>query len=208
MLRKVNPETGGIQEYPVDPQEIATALAATMEFTTGFIPDDIIYHKQVGTKQIVVGYRKQQKTGIWLEGRDDALRIPLPHMVLIRTTIGGSNPDYKLYACVKRPDALTDKLYHAPLPNIFSSGGICWGNISLGASSNSISLKQDWELLFGTCFGNHACFGKSKKHRQDIRKMLLELNENQRRRVYPRSDLILANTTLAQILDIKVEAGS
>jgi len=76
MLRKVNPATGGIQDYPVDPQQIAIALASTMEFTTGFIPDDIIYHKQVGTKQIVVGYRKQQKTGLWLEGREEPIRVP------------------------------------------------------------------------------------------------------------------------------------
>lgn len=54
----------------------------------------------------------------------------------------------------------------------------------------------------------YACGGKSKKHRNDIRKMLLELNENQRRRVYPRSDLIPAKMSLAKLLNIDVEAGS
>ena len=195
-------------EYPVDPEQIATALAATMEFTTGFIPDDIIYHKQVGTKQIVVGYRKQQKTGLWLDGSDDPIRIPLPHMILIRTTTGESNPDYKVFACAKRPESLTDELYHAPLPNIFGGGGICWGTVSRGTSFKSMSLANDWESLLGSSFGNHATSGKSKKHRGDIRKMLLELNENQRRRVYPRTDLISAKTTLAELLDIDMEAES
>lgn len=208
MLRKVNPETNGIQEYPVDPQEIATALAATMEFTTGFIPDDIIYHKQVGTKQMVVGYRKQQKTGLWLDGREDPIRVPLPHMILVRTTTGESNPDYKLLACAKRPESLLDELYHAPLPNVFSGGGICWGTVSRGTTFKGMSLAKDWVSLLGSRWGNHACSGKSKKHRGDVRKMLLELNENQGRRVYPRSDLIPAKTNLAKLLKLDGEAGS
>ena len=205
MLRKINPETGGIQEYPVDPEQIATTLAATMEFTTGFIPDDIIYHKQVGTKQTVVGYRKQQKTGLWLDDRDDPIRVPLPHMILVRTTTGESNPDYKLFACAKRPDALSDELYQAPLPNVFNRGGICWGTVSRGTSFKSMSLANDWESLLGSSFGNHAVSGKSKKYRSDIRKMLLELHENQRRRVYPRFDLIPTQTTLAKLLKIDME---
>lgn len=207
MLRKVT-ASGGIQEYPVDPEQIAVALAATMEFTTGFIPDDIIYHKQVGTKQIVVGYRKQQKTGLWLDGREDPIRVPLPHMVLIRTTTSESNPDYKLYACAKRPESLSDELYHAPLPNIFSHGGICWGTVSRGTTFKGMSLAEDWQSLLGSRFGTHGCSGKSKKYRGDIRKMLLELNENKRRRVYPRKDLIPAKTNLGKILKIDEENAS
>lgn len=207
MLRKVT-ATGGVQEYPVDPQEVATALVSTMEFTTGFIPDDIIYHKQVGTQQIVVGYRKQQKTGLWLDGRDDPIRVPLPHMILMRTTTGESKPDYKVYACAKRPESLSDELYHAPLPNVFSSGNICWGSVSRGTTFKGMSLENDWKSLLGSSFGNHACSGKSKKHSHDIRKMLLELNENQRRRVYPRKDLIPAKTNLGKLLKIDGGDGS
>jgi hypothetical protein len=207
MLRKINPETGGIQEYPVDPQEIATALAATMEFTTGFIPDDILYHKQVGTRQIVVGYRKQQKTGLWLDEHEDPLRVPLPHMLLIRTTTGETNADYQLFACAKRPESVLDALYHAPLPNIYNSGGICWGSVSHGTMFKGISLVNDWQNFLGSRFGNHACSGKSKKFPDDIRKMLLELDENPRRRVYPRSDLIPAKTNLAKILRIAGESS-
>ena len=206
MLRKVDPDTGGVQEYAVDPEAVARALAATMPFTTGFIPDDILYHKQIGDKQIVVGYRRQQKTGIWLEERDDPVRAPLPHLVLIRTSINQGQPDYKLYACKKRPQSLNDPLFHAPLPNIYSSGGICWGNISL-PKSDSISLQRDWETFLGTSFGNHACHGKSKRYGRDVRQMLLELNENQRRRVYPPTDLIPADTTLAKLLGIAPEEG-
>lgn len=208
MLRKVDPQTGGVKEHPVDPQQIAIALASEMEFTTGFIPDDILYHKQVGTKQTVVGYRRQQKTGLWFDGREDAIRVPLPHMIMVRTTTGESNPDYKVYACLKRPESLTDELYHAPLPNIFSSGGICWGTVSRGTSFKGISLANDWANLISSRFGGHAVSGKSKQYRTDIRDMLFELDKNQRRRVYPRKDLISAKTNLAKILKINVEETS
>jgi len=190
-----------------DPASIARALMSKTRFTTGFIPDDIIYHEVVGVKQTVVGYRKQQKTGIWLEGKEEALRVPLPHLILIRTTRESKQADYKLFACAKRPESLTDTLYHAPLPNVFSSGGICWGSVSR-SKTDSISLKADWEALLGSRFGNHACGGKCKSHPDDIRKMLLELNENQRRRVYPKRELVAAKTTLAKILNIEAEAGS
>ena len=100
-----------------DPASIAHALMGKTRFTTGLIPDDIIYHEVVGVRQTVVGYRQCQRTGIWLEGKEDALRVPLPHLLLVRTTRDGRNPDYKLFACAKRPESLTDTLYHAPLPN-------------------------------------------------------------------------------------------
>jgi hypothetical protein len=187
-----------------DPASIARALMGKTRFTTGLIPDDIIYHEVVGVRQTVVGYRQRQRTGIWLEGKEDVLRVPLPHLLLVRTTRDGRNPEYKLFACAKRPESLTATLYHAPLPNVFSSGGICWGSVSR-PKTDSISLKADWEALLGSRFGNHACTGKCTSHPDDIRKLLLELNENQRRRVYPKRELIEVKTTLAKILDIDPE---
>lgn len=204
MLNSKKQRSAGIT---CDPASLARALIGNTRFTTGFIPDDIIYHEQVGVKQTVVGYRKQQRTGIWLEGREEALRVPLPHLIMMRTTKEGKNPDYQLFACAKRPESLIDKLYHAPLPNVFASGGICWGNVSR-PKTDSISLKADWQALLGSRFGNHACHGKSKSHRSDVREMLLELNAAPRRRVYPKRDLIDAKKTLASILKIDLEADA
>ncbi|MEM9955262.1 MAG: hypothetical protein AAF846_26885 [Chloroflexota bacterium] len=187
-----------------DPASLARALMGNTRFTTGFIPDDIIYHEQEGVKQTVVGYRKRQRTGIWLEGREEALRVPLPHLIMIRTTRDGGSPDYKLFACAKRPESLTETLYHAPLPNVFTGGGICWGNVSR-PQTKSISLKADWQALLGSRFGNHACSGKCKSHPSDVREMLLELNAAPRRRVYPKRELVATQRTLASILQIDSE---
>ncbi len=61
------------------------------------------------------------------------------------------------------------------------------------------SLTEDWAILLGSPFGDHACSGKSKSHRSDIQQKLIELENNGTRR-YPTSDLIPVKKTMAQIL--------
>ena len=201
ILRKATPD-GAHTEFPVDPDELSRALSAKTVFTTGLMTDDIIYMRQEGVKQTVVSYRPRQRTGIWLEGYDEALRVPLPDLLLIQITTDGKTPDYSLFAVKERPRTLDAPLFHVPLPNVFSSGNICWGNIQLKQSSH-----VDWQTLLGTRFGSHAVSGKSRQYRDDVRKMLLDLNGNQRRRVYPRSDLISANKSLGKVLGITEDAS-
>jgi len=55
--------------------------------------------------------------------------VPLPGLLLIRVTAEDKNPQYGLYAVKKRPPTLNEPLFHAPLPNVFSSGNICWGTV-------------------------------------------------------------------------------
>jgi len=201
ILRKVT-DNGGVIEHPVDPQAISRALSDKTCFSTGVLSDDILYVQQEGVKETIVSYRKRQRTGIWMEGMDEPLRIPLPDMILMRVTTDGKSPHYNLFAVKERPSSLDTPLFHAPLLNIYSSGNICWGSVRRGLSQGT-SLAEDWESLLGTRFGNHSCHGKSRKYRQDVRKMLIELNDNQRRRVYPKRDLLPANKTLAQLLNFK-----
>ena len=126
ILRKVT-ENGGITEFPVDPDEMARVLSAKTVFSTGLMSEDVLYIRQEGIRQTVVGFRPRQRTGIWLEGSDEPLRVPLPDLLLIRTANSGKSPDFKLFAVKCRPQTLDEPLYHPPLPNVFDSGSICWG---------------------------------------------------------------------------------
>ena len=202
ILRKAT-EDGGFTEYPVDPDEIARALSAKTVFTTGLIQSDILYLHQEGVKQTLVGFRKRQRTGIWLEGSDEPLRVPLPDLILIRSLRDGGTPSYQVFATKGRPETLDTPLFHVPLPNTYGSGQVCWGNVRLDGVTTGTSLAAGWDNLLGTRFGSHSVGGKSKTHPDDVRKMLIDLNSNLRRRVYPRSDLIPAKKTLAQVLGIE-----
>jgi PRTRC genetic system protein B len=199
MLRKQEGEM--ISEYPVDPAQIALALAAKVTFDTGLLGGNTLLVRQDGVKKTIIEYRPPQKTGIFLDDAETALRVPLPGLVMIRTTSGDSTPQYALYAVKRRPEKLDTLLFHAPLPNVFASGSICWGTVPKVDSDalRGSSLANDWTMLLGSSFGDHACGGKSRRQPQDIRKLLIELEASKAKR-YPTGDLVPVKKTLAQVI--------
>ena len=194
-------EGDAVTEYAVDPAQVALALAAKVTFNTGLISGDALLVRQEGVRKTVVEYRKPQMTGVYLDGSDTALRIPLPPLLLIRVTSEDRSPSYSVYAVKRRPAALDAALFHAPLPNVFSSGAVCWGSVQRVSDTalSDTSLSEDWALLLGSPFGDHACTGKSRSHPHDIRQKLIELEAKAAKR-YPTADLIPAKKTLAQVL--------
>ncbi len=199
LLRKR--EGDALTEYAVDPAQVAVALAARVTFDTGLLSGDTLLVRQEGVKKTVVEYRKAQHTGVYLDGSETALRVPLPGLVLIRTTSEERSPSYTVYAVKRRPVSLDTALFHAPLPNIFSGGSICWGSVSRvsDAALGGALLAEDWDILLGSSFGDHAVSGKSRSHKDDIRQKLIELEAKKARR-YPTADLIPARKTLAQVI--------
>jgi hypothetical protein len=199
MLRKTDGEQ--TTEYPVDPAQVALALAAKVSFDTGLLGGDTLLVRQEGVKKTIVEYRPPGKTGLYLDGSEAPLRVPLPGLVMIRVTADDKAPVYGVYAVKRRPDTLAIPLFHAPLPNVFGSGAICWGTVQrvTDTSLRSARLAQDWTMLLGSPFGDHAVGGKSKRQPQDIRKLLIDLESQQARR-YPAGDLIPVRKTLAQVL--------
>lgn len=188
-------------EYPVDPAQIAVALSQKITFNTGFLSENTLYIRQSGVTKTIVEYRPPQMTGVFLDDSDVPLRIPLPPLVMIRHTQEGRTASYQVYAVKKRPSAFDVPLFHAPLPNVFNSGGVCWGSVGMASdeSLGSACLAEDWGRLLGSPFGNHAVAGKSKAHRDDIRKQWVALESSHKRR-YPISDLLPAHRTLEQVL--------
>jgi hypothetical protein len=199
MLRKQEGEL--TQEYPVDPAQIALALAAKVTFDTGLLGGNTLLVRQDGVKKTVVEYRPPQKTGLFLDGSETALRVPLPGLVMIRVTASQQAPQYGLFAVKRRPQTLDVPLFHAPLPNVFGSGAICWGTVQRVTDDalRGAALAHDWSMLIGSSFGSHACSGKSRSHPQDIRAKLVAL-EAQKAKRYPVSDLIPVKKTLAHLL--------
>jgi hypothetical protein len=191
----------GVTEYPVDPKQVALALSAKVGFNSGLLSGNSLLVRTAGVKKIVVEFRRGQKTGLWLEGSDNPIRIPLPPLLLIRTTSENKNPHYQVYAVKKRPASLDVELFHAPLPNVYSGGNICWGSVTTVSAEALFgsSLAEDWQHLLGTRFGDHSVSGKSKQFPRDIRKAFIDM-EKRNARVYRKSDLIPVKKTLAQVL--------
>jgi len=68
------------------------------------------------------------------------------------------------------PDA---PLYNAPLPNVGSEGGICFGSNSL----EDKNIGQTWQLFLDSPFTSHHSNGKSKSQPDDVRRLLVSLRE-------------------------------
>jgi len=197
LLKKREGDT--VSEFAVDPAQVASALAAKVTFETGLLSGDTLFIRAAGLRQTVVEYRKGQLTGLYLEGSESPLRVPLPPLLLIRTTTEDRSPAYLLFAVKKRPVSLDAELFIPPLQNVYGSGSICWGSVPSAGAVESCALAQGWHMLLGSPFGDHSCQGKSRSHPTDIRQKLIDL-EGRKARVYPKSDLISAGRTLAQVL--------
>lgn len=202
-MRRRDRDTGAVTEYAVSPDSLAAALATTITLDTGMLAPSTLRVIARGPMRVVIEYREAQRTALWLEGSDNPVRIPLPGLILIRVTREDDQPQYRIYACPKRPMTDQARLFHAPLPNT-SPIGICWGTVERVSAEALVgnSLAEDWAQLLGSRFGSHAASGKSKSFPTDIRQMYLSL-EKRKARVYPARDLIPTGHSLSDVLGVQ-----
>lgn len=186
------PCEGGQTEYLVDPTQVATTLGPALRFETGILPPDILSMGQVGTQRWCVGYRKAQRTSLFLDSTDTVVHIPLPGLVYYRAE-GQASHDH-LFAVKGRPTSGAAPLWQAPIPNIYPDGRICWGNVS-----PHTDIWPDWSALLGSVFTQHSVSRKSQAFPEDIRQQWLALAERGSR-VYPLRDLIPIRWTLNDLL--------
>ena len=177
-------------EYPVEPAEIAETLRQSLSISTGLLPQGTLW-MSIGSnnRRIIAGYRPPQVTGIWLEGSDAALRVPLPGLILIH------KPDafWSYLAVVKEPPVSEGiQIFNAPLPNVQEHGSVCWGTVAIPPLTNN-DLAPVWASLLGSRFATHSTEGKSRKH-GDARAMLIELDAAGAT-AYPLDDLIPMNAS-------------
>lgn len=196
------PTPQGRTAYLVDPQQIALQLATTLRFETGILTDKTLYVAQEGVQKIVVEYRPRQKTALFLEGLDHPVIIPLPPLLLFRRTTSDARPEYRLFAVKKRPSDGQAALFHAPLPNLYEDGRVCWGTVQQldTAQLQQTSLTDDWKMLLGTRFGTHNAMNRSQRYPANICQQYLAL-EAAKARFYPVSDLVPARRTLEQVIE-------
>jgi len=200
LLQRQTPQ--GMCEHLIDPEQLAMQLATNIRLDTGLLSPNTIYVGQEGVNKVVVEHRPRKKTGIFLEGSDEAIVIPLPDMILFRRSSDKGHPHYRIFAAKGRPDSLDAALWHVPLPNVYSDGRICWGSVKTlqNQDTSTTSLDADWRTFLGTPFGNHSVSGKSKSQPQDIRKRYIDM-EKRKSRVYAKSDLMPTRHTIQSVID-------
>jgi PRTRC genetic system protein B len=122
------------------------------------------------------------------------VEIPMPALAFF-----GYGQRYYLWAFKDAELRGDTVLFAAPLPNIDANGAICFGsNVVPKASAQTI--EEAWRIFLASPFTNHSVNGKSRKFPADVRKPLIRLTV-QRRRRYPIEDLVSLNRTANLMID-------
>lgn len=174
--------------YWVSSDTVRTAfnLVAT---DSGMLPQGVIrFGTGLSGEQWMVLYIPPARYTLQLVGIAPTLvsiSVPLPGFVF-----AGKGGSYSLWA-VKEPVIREETLvYHAPLPNVYTtSGAICIGGVSVPQTSSATILSTFRLFLEGSLFNGNLVAGCSNKHPNDVRSVLLELARS-KQRTYPYEDLV------------------
>ncbi len=125
----------------------------------------------------------------------DHLTLHLPPLVMI-----GIKATYHLWALRDREAHARTPLYYAPFPNVYGNAHICFGSNAV-APVEGDGMRQAWRLFCEAPFGQTSIQNKSKRHPQDVRRMLKEVAASGS--PYPVDDLVpyeQKRTTLDELL--------
>jgi hypothetical protein len=127
-----------------------------------------------------------------LKFKDYHLQVPLPGAIIIhhqgRLWIYAYQGELKFDSC----------LYHFPLPNINSTGQVCWGS----AEMKTASPEKIWQSFINSEFNQDYDDGKSKAYPHNIVSQLQVISQSLNT-IYPEQDLVSARLTLATLPQLK-----
>lgn len=134
------------------------------------------------------GAPDQTEEQVLSDGLFTAIQLPLPALVF-----AGAGQQYYLWA-VKAKEFNPQLVgYHAPLPNVYPDGHICWGSNQVGVVTPQ-NLREAWKLFISSPFNSHLVQGKSKRCNTNILDQFRRLRTTNRR-AYPTNDLLPITNT-------------
>jgi hypothetical protein len=92
---------------------------------------------------------------------------PLPALMF-----AGVNSTYYVWALQSDHYDPSAPLFHAPFPNIYPDGHVCFGS-NRPPEISAQTLEEAWRLFIESPFNQDMAGGKSQEHSQDVRRQLL-----------------------------------
>ncbi|MFQ5420825.1 MAG: hypothetical protein ACE5EY_10750 [Anaerolineae bacterium] len=182
-------DDGRLTTYPVSVHDVVSACTS-VELSSGLLPPNTLFWKQQAN-QIVLGiYVPARRWRVQTEDR--SYHVPMPPFVFV-----GNGSSYKIFAVKKRPSGEHDRLYHAPCPNVHTTGGICQGNTPFPICSPR-NIQTALKLFMeGSYFNADLSSGKCESYPDDVRQLWAEMDGRKR---FPSSQLIPAQMRLWNLL--------
>ena len=180
-------DKGIITTRQVSAQDISLAILSEVSLSSGLLPKDVLWWNQTRYGTQVALWRAPQiwPVALQVEAFQPARRFKLPMPGLIFICAAGRAP--AVYAVKKRPKALGEFIYHAPLYNIYENGSTCPGTHQYPQEIEKIPES------FFAAFFTQAAFhhGRSKKYPDDLLQLWEEIDGQ---RKYPLGDLVKMGT--------------
>ena len=176
-------DEGVMHTRMVSALDIAQALTQELPISSGLLPEGALWWASGRNGTVVALWQppKVWKVAIMLEPLKPPRRFSLPMPGLIFLCTPAQPP--RVVAAKRRPRSLQDKVYHAPLYNIFQGGSTCPGTHKY--SERIEDIPTSFFISFFSPAGNHQ--DRSKKYPKDLLKLWEELDGKKR---YPLKDLV------------------
>lgn len=200
-------DNGSWTSYPVSPDAVAQTLSK-LPMSTGLLPPGLVGYGMREGQPFYVQHIPARLAALQLDdgGRYLSRRVPLPPLIW-----AGWGREYRIWAVkAPSPDELRPQtpLCLAPFPNLFSNGGICWGNVGRPALASPEGLRAVLKLfLEESRFNSHLANGRSVSQPGSVLRLYEQL-EGRTAEAYPLDDLVPASLTLGRVLDGTVWGAS
>lgn len=174
------------RSYPINPSALAQALAG-VPTGTGLLPPHTLATGHLNGAPFYVLYVPPRRVDlqITIAGRTCAQPLTTPPLIW-----GGWRRDYRVLAWPgpEQPTQPRGWLAHAPFPNCYADGRVCWGDSDPRPEASGATMLPALDLfLTGSAFNNHIDGGKSVRKPGSILALYAELDVEQ---PYPLDDLI------------------
>lgn len=171
----------------VSARDVTQALASQLSFSSGLLPENCLWWSSGNKEAVVAIWTPPQVRRLALQreatGRPERYDVPLPGLIFLCRP--GMAPS--VFACNERPTGPKDKVYKAPLANVYDNGTTCGGNNRFPANVAEIP-----DSFFRSFFTPHADIaGRSKLCPNDVTKLWKKLDG---KKDFPLSDLVYHGT--------------
>ncbi|NKQ35203.1 MAG: hypothetical protein HF973_06240 [Chloroflexi bacterium] len=182
-------DDGRIIAYPVSVHDVVSACT-NVELSSGLLPPNTLFWKRQANQMALGIYVPARRWRVQTE--DQSYHVPMPPFVFV-----GNGSSYKIFAVKKRPSSEHDPLYHAPCPNVHTTGGICQGNTPFPICSPRNIQTALTLFMEGSYFNADLSSGKCRSYPDDVRRLWAELDGRKR---FPLSELAPAQRTIHNLL--------
>ena len=170
---------GRLSTYPVSIHDVVTACTS-VEMSSGLLPPNTLFWRQQANLTMLGIYVPARRWTVQTDER--SYHIPLPPFVFV-----GHGTSYKIFAVKKRPSDERARLYHAPCPNVHTTGNICQGNTPFPTCSPQNMQTALTLFIEDSYFNADLSNGKCQSYPDDVRQLWVNLDGKKR---FPLKELV------------------